>query len=611
LDADDLSNLFVLSTLLSKANRLVSKLLLGVCTKFTSIYFFHVHCIAHLESIFEYFMAGLILLTVLLISVSSLFAFGTGEREEASKNPVVTAPKGTYIGRYNNGIAEFLGIRYAAPIERWKPPKDVTSTSKNVIEAREWGPSCVQPYHHLEKASQLPLDEDCLTVNIWTKDLNIEKKPVMVFIHGGSYVWGGTNDPLYDGEYFVRNLDNNEDVVMVTINYRLGMFGCLDLSVLEGYTEEYRESLGLWLLDQEQALKWIHENIGAFGGDPGNVTIFGQSAGGMSVIYLMTEPEVKGLFHKAIVESGAHFFGLTTRELKAEASRNAFKIMGVSSLKEFLAVTPEELRNKYLDKISETVDFGPRVADGVVLSEDFWQRLKDGYASDIPLIIGATNGEMDQVAIDQEDMEHFPAKTTDPGRILSMIKSHYEAIGLPQYAFSPLSNPHVIDEYLAAGDDPVKRMCDLFVDLSMAQGSIYTAEAQSEWNAHTYPYSWCWAPDVDYLVETMGNKALPSLFGRAQHCMDLYFVLGTYGRGYTELSGPAEGIPLSLVRHAIKTWYAFAKTGDPNNDLIPAWKPYNEDSRMAMLINKKWRLESDPRKEDRVILNQIRPLGER
>ena len=531
-----------------------------------------------------------------------------GDTTKEKTDVKAVAPNGTYIGQDNNGIAEFLGIRYAAPVERWKAPKDVTTTSKDIITAQQWGASCIQPYDDVEIASQWKQSEDCLTLNVWTKNVNTKGKPVMIFIHGGSYTVGGTYDPLYDGENFVRNLAESDDAVMVTINYRLGMFGSLDLSSLAGYTDDYYDAINLWLLDEIQALKWVNRNIEAFGGDTGNVTVFGQSSGSMSTAFLMAKPEARHYFQKAIMESGVPFYGITTKEIKEENSKKVFDILGVKSINELMAISDEEISKKYIDKINSEVSLSPRVADGVIIPASYWEDFKNGCAKDLSLMIGQTNGEMDTSAY---DWPNYPATVKDPDAVWKKILSHLAEQGDAPTSMSPVNHPDAVKKYMALGDDKVQRMADLNNNVAGIQGSIYYAEAQSKWNKNIYLYSWTWAPDREAVMKAEGDAAETSPYGRALHCMELPFVLGTIEKGYRELTGPPELAPENLMKQTQATWYAFAKTGDPSNDLIPSWEPYNTKTRMTMVIGKEWKPLSDPWADDRIILNEIRPLGEK
>ena len=187
-----------------------------------------------------------------MILAGMLAGCGTAGQSATAQDPTVAAPTGTYVGTEENGVMSFKGIRYGT-FTPFQAASDVTTTTEDTIEAKTFGDNCIQPYSEVEVASQGPNSQDCLYLNIWTKDTTTTDKPVIVFIHGGSYIWGGTSDPTYDGQFFVRNLPEGEDCVFITINYRLSFMGGVDMSSLEGYTEEYAHAKNLRKLDQTQA----------------------------------------------------------------------------------------------------------------------------------------------------------------------------------------------------------------------------------------------------------------------------------------------------------------------------------------------------------------------
>ena len=215
----------------------------------------------------------------------------------------VKCHNGIFLGKENEDIISYKGIPFARPpIKnlRWKPPLDCED-SDNIFEAYHFQKSPIQSETPGEDASYYEISEDCLYLNIWKYNDEQKNKPVMVFIHGGDFGWGGTVDPLYDGHNFVKN---HNDIILVTITYRLSILGFLDLTLIKG-GEDYKESPNLGLLDQIQALKWINKNIENFGGDKNNVTIFGESAGGSSVTLLPLINGTKRLFKRIISQSGS------------------------------------------------------------------------------------------------------------------------------------------------------------------------------------------------------------------------------------------------------------------------------------------------------------------
>ena len=202
--------------------------------------------------------------------------------------------QGIYNGFVDEqGIQTWQGIPYAKPPVgnlRWRAPEKLEAGNKE-FDAKNFGYSAIQEEDETEYASLLPQSEDCLTLNIWTRGVE-GKKPVMVFIHGGAFIVGGSGDPIYNGSKLAAH-----DVVVVTINYRLNIFGFMNFAEID---PAFEDTGYLGIKDQVAALDWVKENISAFGGDPDNVTIFGESAGAASVMLLMVLPQAKGLFQKVI-----------------------------------------------------------------------------------------------------------------------------------------------------------------------------------------------------------------------------------------------------------------------------------------------------------------------
>ena len=210
---------------------------------------------------------------------------------------------GIFLGKNNDNIISYKGIPFAKPpIKnlRWHPPESCEN-SNNIYEAYYFQKCPIQSEDPGEVSSFYEISEDCLYLNIWKYNNNIKNKPVMVFIHGGAFGWGGTIDPLYDGHNFIKA---HKDIILVTITYRVSILGFLDLTQIKG-GENFKESPNLGLLDQIQALKWINQNIENFGGDKNNVTIFGESSGGSSVTLLPLIKGSKGLFKRIISQSGS------------------------------------------------------------------------------------------------------------------------------------------------------------------------------------------------------------------------------------------------------------------------------------------------------------------
>lgn len=507
---------------------------------------------------------------------------------------------GVYRGKDNNGIVEFLGIDYAKPIERWKAPQPLDYSDRE-IDALEWGPSCLQPWDAVEIASQWKQSESCLNLNVWTKNMKTKGKPVMVFIHGGGARNGGSYDPLYDGEYFVRDLPNGEDVVFVTFNYRLGPWGSLNLEVLEGYTDEYKDAMNLNVLDQRLALKWIFENVQAFGGDPDNITLFGQSAGGGATSTHMLLPESRKYFNKAIIESGTFFNRLASVRTSRKMAKELFAEMGVKSINELLAIPGETIRDEYIDVFYKHGEgASQRVQDGYIIPYGCMSEIVNGNCKDISVMIGYTNGEKDSDAM---DWNNVPDSVHDPDIIWDKLENIQRNVRGTDTSICPDESLPIVNSYLYGYDDQVRRMVDLKNDIFFRMGATWISEEQSKWNENVYMYQWNYAPEIKDVIASAGDAAEVSPYGRALHSMELAFVFHTLEKGYPEMIGVPTETAWKVAKTAHMAWYSFAKNGNPENEYISEWKPYNTDTRVTMVIDEECKQISDMRKEDRKLLN--------
>jgi len=364
----------------------------------------------------------------------------------------VKCKNGIFVGNLDDNILSFKGIPYAKPPTgnlRWKPPVN-PEDSLNTFEAYNFGYSPIQTQWDNEPASYYEQSEDCLTLNIWINNGEIPstpdtsnsnssdsansanstdsdntsnspdsttssatnstetstaastspspssapenakrevnpKKPVMVYIYGGSYGWGGTVDPMYDGSNFVRE---HPDILLVTINYRLGIMGFIDFSKVKG-GEDYKESGNLGLLDQIQALKWIKDNIIGFGGDPDNVTIFGDSAGASSVSILSVMPEAKGLFKKIIAQSGTISLTYSKEECE-KLTKLLLQEANADTMDDLLTLTEDTLKEINV-KLNDYNNFPER--DGIILPENLYEVYQNGTSKDIDILIGTNKDE--------------------------------------------------------------------------------------------------------------------------------------------------------------------------------------------------------------------------
>ncbi len=554
-------------------------------------------------------LSSILVLSGCTSSASTQNETSTSEESSESTQVKASAATGTYLGIHNDGVDEFKGIRYGV-FEPYKAATDVTTTTEDVIEAYEFGANCLQPYSDVEIASHDEMSQDCLFLNVWTKDVNTTNKPVIVFIHGGSCIWGGTSDPTYDGHYFIRDLAEDEDAVFVTINYRLSIIGGLDLSVLDGYTDEYAGAVNLSKQDQVQALKWINENIEAFGGNADNVTIMGQSAGGGAVEMLMADTSTHKYFNRAIVNSGAQAREALSMEKFTENSKTVCEMLGVSTVDELISLTDDEIN----EKISDIVDAlgvahpGLKVADGQIISETWWEDLVKGAASDIDLLIGGTNGEEDWDAIDWDNSVSEPLDS--PDSILEGIAERDIERGNAYGRYYSTLQEGFVEGYMELGDDPVKQAMDLHNDVFFNYPTYTFASMQSKNNANTWLYNWEYAPAKEEVLEYAGDEAEVSPWGRALHCTDLCYELGTKD-GYTSLTGDPEKMSDDMIAKAREMVYHFALSGNPNNDLVSGWLPYDTDTRNSMLIGADgtWKNITGYRSDVMEYMEQLSPYG--
>ena len=476
-----------------------------------------------------------------------------------------------FIGK--RGVRTWLGIPYAKPpVEnlRWHAPETLEPSNAE-FDAKKFGATAIQDIDEVEPASINRQSEDCLTLNIWTRD-DKKNKPVMVFIHGGSFINGGTSDPLYNG----TNLAAANDVVVVTINYRLNIFGFMNFSAIDS---AFADSGYLGLKDQIAALTWIKENISEFGGDPDNVTIFGESAGAASVLLLSIAPAAKGLFHKVIAQSG-HLMLHHKPEHSIELTEIFMELSGAEKMSDLYAKTADELRTLYekfinVRGLSIDVDFFP-MCDGKFLPAMPFAALKDGAAQGIKLLTGNTADEYLYWLLYYDNflryLREFHPKLTpvlyesefidDPKLYLDWRKNHPEG-------------------------DENENYLEFANQLDWRVGQELTAEYQSHFD-DTYFY--------------LFNQQSPVENLRSCHAIDLPFI-------FNNPSPDIEPKPAqNLVKQMQAAWTSFAATGNPNNDLIPQWERYTVDNRQTMVINATaWDCRKDLNTQN---LNELRDVYE-
>lgn len=312
----------------------------------------------------------------------------------AAQTAIVEIANGVVEGRTVSGVRAYKGIPYAAPpvgALRWKPPQP-PAPWRGGRDASDFGPACIQPERSDVRREIGAQSEDCLTLNVWAP-ANARNAPVMIWIHGGAFRMGSSSVRYYDGAAFARS-----GVVLVSINYRLGGLGFFAHPALRAEGGADADAANFGLLDQIAALKWVQENIAAFGGDPGNVTVFGESAGGASILYLLTVDRARGLFHKAIVQSGGSqqkarcAWRACGRPPASEEAENWAAAQGLkdAQAEDLRAIPAREVLSA--TPLAAGMGFGPLLDDHSVVG-DIYDRFADGEAAAVPLIIGSNSYE--------------------------------------------------------------------------------------------------------------------------------------------------------------------------------------------------------------------------
>lgn len=478
---------------------------------------------------------------------------------EGKEDCSVKCVNGTFVGVENEGVISFRGIPFAQPPVgnlRWKEPCPVVP-GDGIYEAYYNAKSPIQTQADSERASFYEQGEDCLYLNVWTaSDYQGEKRPVMVFIHGGNYGWGGTVDPLYDGHNFIKA---HPEVVFVTITYRIGIMGFMDFSDIPG-GEAYGRSGHLGLLDQICALKYLQDNIEFFGGDKNCVTIWGESAGAGSVSLLPLIPEAKGLFHRIIAESGS--IALTSgKEQCLFLTDMLLEASGAETMDDLLALTEDELK-AINEKLNDDNNFPER--DGIVIPEDLYGAYEKGIDPDIDILIGTNADELRYwiAEVGSVSMFKYMCKVLPKSHMNFMTPEEKKSLSA------------LIEEETKIVGDRSWAISKLYNDIFFRLPVIKMAESHSANGGNVYVYLWEKPSDIP----NMG----------ACHAVELSYVLNNLDD--TIYTGkPADPV---IASKAQEMWINFAKTGNPSTEDL-TWERFDKASRKVMVIGDKTYLKRD------------------
>jgi para-nitrobenzyl esterase len=496
------------------------------------------------------------------------------ESDAGKPGAIVETNSGKIRGLQQNGVLSFRGVPYGestAGRSRFMPPVKMQPW-KGVREAFEIGHRCPQAASTLipEIAAadrHEPAGEDCLVLNLWTPTVGRQhKRPVMVWLHGGGYSAASAGFTIYDG----ANLARKQDVVVVGVNHRLNVFGFLYLAEIGG--EKYAGSSNVGMLDIVAALEWIRDNIASFGGDPGNVTLFGQSGGAGKVATLMSMPSAKGLFHRAIMESLPTQKGAT----RGEASKSGEEYLARLGLKPNQIDEAQKLPAEQLVAAmgaagipgNPALHLEPTI-DGHLLGTDLFDPKAQELSADVPLIAGSVETEV----------------TFFPNQVLDEIDDLALHQKVKQIAAS--ADDSQLDRLIAAYRQgrPNITNTDLFLtlasDASFRKSVLTEAENKSAIaGAPVYLYYFTWRSPV------REGKL------RTFHSLEIPFVFDNLEAGITMTGSGAERAALS--DRMSRAWAAFARTGNPKHDGLRRWPAFRKDERATMIFNDECRVASDP-----------------
>lgn len=538
--------------------------------------------------------AGLRRRDVLILGASaatlSVVLPGVALSATRSRSALVEVADGKLRGKTSAGVTSFKGIPYGASTggtNRFLPPQAPAKWA-GVRDATKLGHQCPQVNPFQEFTAWFDISdqsEDCLYLNVWAPEhpRSSGKLPVMVWLHGGGYTFESAGGPLYDG----RNLALEGDVVVVVVNHRLNVFG---YNFFDTTDDRFASAGNVGHLDLVEALRWVRNNIVAFGGDPANVTIFGESGGGGKVNALLGMPMAQGLFHKAIAQSAPRL-GLRMPALGSELTDGIYTKLGITrgdiaALQRvptaLLAKSYEPVANEMRPSVRPALAYGPTF-DGVVFKEDPWRARSPAWSRDIPMIIGTTLHEA-IVIIADDIYKPFP---TDDAIAAKAVKSILESD-------APIGT---ISELVAASHtelpelSPAERLVRVATDASFRGMAVHQSELRVQsGGAPVYSYECRWRTPCYGGKWAIHAIDVPAIFGHTH-----------YGTAWDGKDNDAQrtaddkaGLFGNVQRRMIEAWATFARTGNPSTSTLQ-WPAYDLTSRGTMTFDGESKVETNPR----------------
>ena len=504
------------------------------------------------------------------------------------KSSTINTLSGRVQGYIKDGITIFKGIPYASPpieVSRFHPPQEHKGW-ENILNATEFGPYAPQGFTVLEEMFgffENQNEDNCLSLNIWTPETDNDLRPVMIYIHGGSFIFGGGADIWYgvDG----TKLAQKGNVVVVTFNYRLGAFGFL-------YIEDQIANIGI--LDQIAAIKWVKNNIKHFGGNPNNITLFGESSGGLSVLILTSIPLAKGLFNRAIIQSAPIMDTKTTIRSTAKLFQElGIKKGNINELRDLSFRKIIAAQNKIMDRwitesTNEIMDFRPSI-DGKIIPMHPIDAINNGLAKDVDILIGHNKDEIKLWTAFNPLMQNLKKQDLYAVLLHRLGKFGEGKLGSDLELCKRLISLYNKDSM----ENPVEIYDRIDTDFTFGIPSIRVCEGNHYHNPNVYRYVFTWP-----------SPAYEGKYGSC-HIVEIPFAFGTIGKTGVEWFY-GTGKEAELVSKKVMTfWVNFAYKGNPNNENIPEWKSYNVVDRATMFIGKLIKSVNAPNDDERTVWDSV------